>query len=95
MSRITLEENENVLLQSEYTEGNYFIHCDVKKWSPSIAKDFFRTWSEVLEDFENQGVKHLYTVLPADDEKALKFNNMYGFLPFLKNDEYVVMEMEV
>lgn len=72
-------KDEDIHLFFQYYDGNVYAHCRINKWNKTIALKMRDIYLAAKEELRDDGFKHVFTSLPVDDAKALKFNNMFGF----------------
>lgn len=79
-NRITIADNEDCKLEMEHVPGiGYFTHIQVRHWTPERYKKIMVLWAKVLDIAEETGVKELHCLVPRDNEKRMKFAEMFGF----------------
>ena len=77
---IEIAKNDHYYLRLEKTIfGDVFVHVDIYQWSRSLYKEYLSIWVDVLEEVRAMGVPRLYSVIPADDDKNLRFDLMFGW----------------
>ena len=74
--RETLIDNENYNLSVEWNGDQPFLHCEVHKWSHSIARTFSREVSALHAKHNNRPI---YAIVPIDDHLLHKFMTKLGF----------------
>lgn len=74
-------ENEVVTISGELKGIDMlFLHCDkVNNWGPTAYKICLETLVSVKNAAKSQGIDMIYTLIPGDDVKLLKFQLMFGF----------------
>ena len=71
-------EDSNVRVVFEIIEGQVlFMHCKVYNWSRELYKEFIDIWATLLNQIEAVGFKDVFCAV--QDEKIVKFANMFGF----------------
>ena len=56
-------------------ELQYFLHCDIRRWTVSVAKDFEQRWLAFREAFPEP----LYALHEPGQANAIKFARSFGF----------------
>ena len=72
-------------------ELQYFVHCDVRHWAASVARDFEQRWQAFREAFPEP----LYALHEPDQANAIKFARSFGFqeverLVTIKGEHFVL-----
>lgn len=65
-----------VELDDVFTDG-VFIHTNVKNFSVSRMKKFYKVWDGIVERLRLEGWKHAYAIPPSSKEE--KWEKMFGF----------------
>jgi len=95
--RHTIIDNEFGHLQYEIDpEGNYFIHLSLDKWSKTLYKEYliiFYNWLARIKQENN--INHVFVVIPENDKKLYKFEQMFGFNEIKKQDGDILMALTI
>lgn len=90
----TVIKNDFGHLQYEIDkQGNYFIHLELYKWSKSLYKQyliFFYAWLKQLK-----GIDHVFVVIPDNDPKLYKFEELFGFYEIKRQDGAILMALKI
>jgi hypothetical protein len=83
-TRYTVCDNEFGKLEVEILVGvGPFLHLTLHKWSHNLFKQYKLCLEEVLETIKTSlGYDKAFVIIPDNDEKLLKFEKMFGFVPF-------------
>lgn len=68
-----------------------FIHFESYKWSKTAYLTSLDAWSYILTQFKEYGYKEVFSCIPDDDEKLLKYCAMFGFKPLYHDDNKFIM----
>lgn len=71
--RFDFYKNSDYVFAYSILDGNYFIHCQVTKWTPSVLKSMYRTFAKFILYLNSLDVFVFYTVTP-NPEFAKLFN---------------------
>lgn len=93
MSRFTIVETDEVVLEGEMHNGNVFLHVDYKssvKFSPSIYKKFLRIWATTQKALKEKGVFEVFSFVTTDSKKINKWQSMFGMEPLLETASHIL-----
>lgn len=78
MRELYSDEDIDVLAEIDdvFTNG-VFIHTNVKNFSVSKMKKFYKIWDGILNQLRAEGWIHVYAVPPGPQEE--KWERMFGF----------------
>jgi hypothetical protein len=88
-----------VLIREEYTvyfeqyEGFTWGHCDIRQWTPGIAKKLKAEWDVLRSSHEGP----IFAIHDIGDEKHLKWCRMFGFryANTFKGDDGITRELHM
>lgn len=72
-------------------EGLFFLHLSLKKWNKTLYKQsliYFYSWLNMLYE---SGVLAVFVLIPEEDKKLYKFEQMFGFEEIDRKNGYVLM----
>jgi hypothetical protein len=78
-------------LKFEYYEDKVFAHAQAYNWNKSIYLKFKDIWHVAKEELLEAGFKEIYVAVPADNEKLVKFETMFGFKEVKKHNNILIM----
>lgn len=85
MSRFTLVDIDDALLEGEYNTNSLFLHVTFK--APSFTKtmylDFLEIWELTINALRQKGVSEVFSLIPKD-AKTIKWQKMFGMELFLE-----------
>ena len=74
-------DNEYILVELERTREDdielYWFHCDIKKWTHTLYKQYIKVMFDIQDRLKAEGVDVLYGLV--QDEKNAKFAEMFGW----------------
>ena len=76
--KTVLIDDVNGKVEYEIVMGQPFFHLKVHKWSKELFKEHLKTWFKIKTWFKQQGYDVLWVAIP-NDEKLIKFEQMFGF----------------
>jgi len=92
LQEILWQEPEFTIFGYWADDGNLHVHAEVRKWSPSAYKQGL----VALQTLHNEtGLVEIYTVIPDDDPKLEKYENMLGFVTIKKESNMLLMRRSI
>lgn len=89
--RVTVLKNEYGHLQYHVYKGAYFIHLELYKWSKLLFKKYQIVFEMWLLDLAEDGIDAVFVIIPDNDKKLYKFEQMFGFEEIQRNDNAILM----
>lgn len=93
MSRFTLVETEEALLEGELHEGNIFLHVNLKenvKFTHNMYKKMLADWVEVCEELAERGVVEVFSFISTKSNKLNKWQILFGMTPILRTKSHIL-----
>lgn len=89
-------EDDNFTISIQWaTPTCPLIHANVRKWSKSVCVKMWSVWYDLRAHLEAQGCGIMGSVIPSDDQKILKFNEMFGMRVFSDDGKTKTMVQEL
>lgn len=90
----TYYEDDDVTLVLERHGDKLYLHVNVRKWTPSIAKKSFSVLRTLFEDMQDSGYREAFSITPNP-----KFAAMFGATSIYKftheNKDYEVVKWDL
>jgi len=90
-SRSTVLKNEYGHLEYQVFKGAYFVHLTLHQWSKSLYKKYLIVFEMWLLDLAEDGIEDVFVIIPDNDKKLYKFEEMFGFKEIKRNDSAILM----
>jgi len=94
MRQIVLDLAE-VQLEIEWYVGQPFFHVQVNEWSPGYYKWYKHLFKDILSELKDEGVPKAFVLIPNNDKKLLKFEQMFGFDIVVDLGNAYIMSQEI
>lgn len=83
-------KDDNFTISIQWVRDQAFMHVNVVKWSPSIAKKVKEVWEEVQKFLRTHNKIAVFSFIPKD-EKIKKFNELHGMRELRRFREGILM----
>lgn len=91
----TYFDDSDFTMKLENAEGQVFVHLDVRRWAPSVAKKLLVVQQHMEKEVKRAGYKVLFAVNRNEDAKWYKFVESFGYRPLTEHDGRTVYFREL
>lgn len=64
-------------------------------WGVKKRKEWKKHWEYIKDRLREQGINEVVSAVPKTDDKLLKFQLMWGMLPFLELEDCILFRQEI
>ncbi len=65
------------------------------KMSPKKYREYLERFKDAVDKLKGLGITQIASMVKADDDKALKFNNLFGLSPHAEVNDHILCRMEI
>ena len=92
MPKEVLIDNDDFTFSYEIIDSLVFLHFDVYTWSKEQYIKLLQYFKRFLDYANGLGVHYVYCLINPEDEKLVKFEEMFGFSKLLTTPAGLIME---
>lgn len=75
--------------------GKVWIHCEIRDWTLSNAKECLRIWPEFLRELAHKGYREIYSAIPEGDLKLRKWQEKFGLSKLSQERDMLIFKREL
>lgn len=86
--------NEYAEFSGEMQDNCMFLHFKFTgdKFTKSIYNELLDMWAEFCDFMRDSGHQRVYSNIPKDDRKAMKWQGLFGMYPIGETETHIVYE---
>lgn len=88
-------KDEDGYLRFEFADSKVFAHAKVTNWNKRMFIKCLAMWEEAKRELKELGYNEIFVVIPKDDKKLIKFEQMFGFIPKIIHGDYLLMSCDI
>ena len=89
--RYIIWDSEDFKFEVEVKDRQPFLHLQVYKWGLDVARFMLKLIESAKAMLYIGGARAVYTVIPKSDDKAIRFNKLYGMMILTELEDTVLM----